>query len=868
MAGDVVYTVEFQKRGLPHAYLCVFMKADHKVPTVEHIDPFISAEIPDKNEDPELYSLVCEIMIHGPCGHANLKCPCMVGNRCSKNFPKKFLEATSVDSDGFPLYRRRDDGHTVVKKGVTLDNRSVVPYNKRLLRRYQAHINVEWCNQAGSIKYLFKYINKGPDRATVAVIDSNRGIEEEIPKDEIKEYYEARNVSACEASWRIFACDVHYRYPSVTRLPFHIPDQQNVVFSGEDDIEDVLNKPQVNSSIFLEWMNMNNSKPEARELTYVEFPSKDACYACGLLDDDNEYIECIKEASFTGNGHYLRSLFGTLLLSNTLSRLEVVWEKTWELLSEDILYNMRKDSGFSGLVVSDERLKNITLSKIENYLIRNGSSLHRFSPMPVPDENSTIYETNSLINEELSWDMDEVRAEFNKLRNSLNDDQRAVYNQIMAVVLHGKGGVFFVYGYGGIGKTFLWITLAAYIRCNGHIVINVASSGIASLLLLRGCTAHSRFHNPINLNEDFVCHIKPNSEIAILLNEAKLIIWDEAPMVHKHAFEALDRTLKDVLSVSDSRNYELPFGGKAIVFGGDFRQILPVVQNGSSTSNIEEIKEFGKWLLEIGEGNVGDSNDGNSSIEIPDDLLITDENDPIQGLIDFVYPSVLERFTDRDYFSERAILAPKNEVVHELNDRLLALFPGEEVEYLSSDSICPIEEINDPLHQDLYNPDVLNSVKVSRLPNHRLVLKLGVPVMLLRNIDQQNGLCNGTRLQITRLGKRVIEAEILSGGNVGSRTYIPRISMIPSDKKIPFKFQRRQFPITVCFAMTINKSQGQSLSRVGLYLKDPVFSHGQLYVALSRVKTKDGVKLLIFDKDGRPTNKTANVVYKEIFGKL
>ncbi|KAJ0806352.1 putative DNA helicase Pif1, P-loop containing nucleoside triphosphate hydrolase [Helianthus annuus] len=239
-------------------------------------------------------------------------------------------------------------------------------------------------------------------------------------------------------------------------------------------------------------------------------------------------------------------------------------------------------------------------------------------------------------------------------------------------------------------------------------------------------------------------------------------------MVHKHAFEALDRTLKDVLSVSDSRNSELPFGGKTIVFGGDFRQILPVVQNGSrqdivhaslcssyiwstckvlkltknmrfsvgtSSSNMDEINNFAKWLLEIGEGNLGDGNDGESTIEIPNDLLITDSTDPIQSLIDFVYPSVLHRFKDRDYFSERAILAPKNEVVHGINDRLVALFPSEEVEYLSSDSLCPTEEINDPLHQDLYNPDVLNSVIVSGLPNHRLVLKLGVPVMLLRNID-------------------------------------------------------------------------------------------------------------------------------------
>ena len=140
--------------------------------------------------------------------------------------------------------------------------------------------------------------------------------------------------------------------------------------------------------------------------------------------------------------------------------------------------------------------------------------------------------------------------------------------------------------------------------------------------------------------------------------------------------------------------------------------------------------------------------------------------------------------------------------------------------------------------------------------------------MLLRNIDQQNGLCNGTRLRITKLYKRVIEAEIISGGNIGTKTFIPRISLTPSDKRIHIKFQRRQFPLNVCFAMTINKSQGQSLSRVGLYLKYPVFTHGQLYVALSRVKSRAGVKLLILDKDGNVTNKTNNVVYKEVFSEI
>ncbi|XP_042752708.2 uncharacterized protein LOC122195196, partial [Lactuca sativa] len=175
---------------------------------------------------------------------------------------------------------------------------------------------------------------------------------------------------------------------------------------------------------------------------------------------------------------------------------------------------------------------------------------------------------------------------------------------------------------------------------------------------------------------------------------------------------------------------------------------------------------------------------------------------------------------------------------------------------------------HDQFDANLYFPDVLNCLKVSGLPNHKLVLKIGIPVMLLRHIDKKNGLCNDTRLQVISLGKRVIKTHIITGTNIGNQTFIPRMSLIPSEKKNPFKFTRRQIPLAVCFVMTINKSQGQSLSKVGLFLKDPVFSHGQLYVALSRVQSRGKLKLLILDKDGRLTNKTSNVVYKEVFHNL
>ncbi|XP_024007970.1 uncharacterized protein LOC112083973 [Eutrema salsugineum] len=278
-----IYTIEFQKRGLPHAHILIWMASKYKFPTPESIDKVISAEIPNKETDPELYEVVKQNMIHGPCGNINKSSPCMVNGRCSKMFPKKYCDRTVVDNIGFPHYMRRQTDDFVEKNGIRLDNSWVVPYNRKLSLRYRAYINVEWCTQARSIKYLFKYIHKGPDRVLATIENNAKDIGEfanedgddasEVTKDEIREYFECRYVSACEASWRILAFAIHYRSLPVEKLYFHLPGEQPCVYGDDDPVETVLNRRSVQSSMLLAFFEACDKYPElSKNLTYAEFP--------------------------------------------------------------------------------------------------------------------------------------------------------------------------------------------------------------------------------------------------------------------------------------------------------------------------------------------------------------------------------------------------------------------------------------------------------------------------------------------------------------------------------------------------------------------------------------------------------------------
>ncbi|XP_074297902.1 uncharacterized protein LOC141628695 [Silene latifolia] len=361
---------------------------------------------------------------------------------------------------------------------------------------------------------------------------------------------------------------------------------------------------------------------------FVHPTFREACYALGLIGDDREYIAAIKEAADWGSGFYLRNMFATLLFCGTLSMSSRVWDETWQLPSDDILHRKRNVLNNQ---LTDEELQNYALIDMENSLQINGSTLSRFEGMSLLDMSTTSHHRNSLVMDALSYDRQSLSEEHESQLSSITDEQRSVYNAVMEVALNNKGGVFFLYGYDGTGKTFLWRALCAGFRSKGDIIVAVASSGIAATLIPGGVTARSRFGISINVTKDSICsRIKLGSDLAELLIRAKLIIWDEAPMTHRHCFEAFDKSLKDVIRVLHVGNAELPFGGKVVVFGGDFRQTLPVVSKGCradvvaaslcssylcSTDNVEEFQKFSEWLLEIGDGIAGGENDGEVDLE-------------------------------------------------------------------------------------------------------------------------------------------------------------------------------------------------------------------------------------------------------------
>ncbi|KAL4568181.1 hypothetical protein LXL04_023788 [Taraxacum kok-saghyz] len=771
-----VYVVEFQKRGLPHAHFLLIMRAEDKLKNLEQYDQKVCAEIPDPIKYPKMHEIVMKHMMHGPCGSLGPSSPCMQGEqkKCRWRYPRQFNEVTMQGNDSYPLYHRRDNGVVKKVRDKILDNRWVVPYNPMLLMMFNCHLNVEVCYSIKSVKYAFKYVYKGHDKQchlNVEVCYSIKSVkyafkyvykghdkqvvhidpaEPQSKIDEIRRYQDARYVSPPEAIWRIFSFVLSQIYPSVMALHLHLPNQQLVRFSGNDIITDIVDRERDKSSMLTTFFKMNKVDGVARKYLYKEFPTyftwnpSKRCwnqrkkgarrgrlvsanpaegerYYLRVLLSDFRGPTCFDDL-YTVNNELYPTFRKAAIERGLPGDVRKLWDEHYNSLSED----------YSRQCQSYERVKTMVLVDIGVFLQSMGKHLGEFD---LPLLNTTInLESRGYreVQEEYSI---VVEDEHVRAKDSLNSDQRVAHDEIMRHVDCNLSGVFLIDGPGGTGKMFLYKALLAEIRSRGLIALVTASFGAAAKNMPGGRTAHSRFNIPINLDNNSMCNIKQQSVVAQLLRLAKIIIWDESSMAHWQAVEAVDRSIQDITKLN------LPFGGKIMILGGDFRQVLPVV---------------------------------------------------------------------RHYIISRAILSTKNENVDEINDQLIDRFIGEQRVYYSFD------EAEDNKN-NFYPMEFLNSLNVSDLPLHYLRLKIGCPINLLRNIDPSNGLCNGTRLICKGFQMNIIDAEIAVGHHAGKRVFLPRIPLCPSaDDMFLFKLKRKQFPIRLSFAMTINKAQGQTIPNVGV----------------------------------------------------
>ena len=442
---------------------------------------------------------------------------------------------------------------------------------------------------------------------------------------------------------------------------------------------------------------------------------------------------------------------------------------------------------------------------------------------------------------------------------------------------------YFLEGPGGSRKTMCYNTLVSWCRGRGITVASTAYTGIAATLLKGGRTCHNLFKLPVPILDTSVCRVSPASQHADFLRSITMFVIDEASMVPGHALRAIDVMLRDITGLSD-----VPFGGKIFLLGGDFRQVLPVVPKQPKTVIIENCinrsplwplfkvtkltknmradddqQEFARWLLKLGDGTL--HCDGVSMpdlIQIPPQCHIAEHD-----IVDQVFSD--DVMSDPIALANTVILTPKNDTALNLNNEVLTKkVPGQAKMYVSADkAVCDNEE-----DAGNYPVEFLNSLTPSGMPPHHLLLKTGAIVMLLRNLSISRGLCNGTRLIIHRLYENCVDASILTGTNKGDRVLIPRIKLAPSDANLPFTLHRTQFPLRLSYCMTINKAQGQTFDKLGILLPNPVFSHGQLYVAFSRARAFRNIHVQMYKTPNQglfgDRYLTTNVVFKEVFNRL
>ena len=345
-------------------------------------------------------------------------------------------------------------------------------------------------------------------------------------------------------------------------------------------------------------------------------------------------------------------------------------------------------------------------------------------------------------------------------------------------------------------------------------------------------------------------------------------------MQHKVCFEAVNRTQNDVCNTGGQQL----FAGIPTVLGGDFAQILPVIRRGARQLTVlASIRHSPIWnalrIVRLRRSMPMIISDANQEfLSFLREMVINSflygsmrlppyirRVSPVDELCDHLYPEALltEAVTLHGALVGRAILSFHNETVHDFNSVLLEKMPGVEHRFEAVNNVNVDESA---AAAEPFAVEYLHSINLASIPPSCFKLKIGAPLILLRNLSPREGMCNGTRMRILGISRTCLQVAILGGKFDGMIPLLPRIKLTTTEEDLLFILEQTQFPVHLCFAMTVNKSEGQSLNQVGLDLRTPAVTHGQLYVVLSRVTSLYGLTLLPSEQTPAHTD---NVVYPE-----
>ncbi|GBN74273.1 hypothetical protein AVEN_133494-1 [Araneus ventricosus] len=502
--------------------------SESKIRSKDYIDKFESAELPDPCTDLQLFQIVTKCMVHGPCGTININSTCMRDGQCYKSFPKQFKDDTEKNVNGYPIYRRKATEPVQVGK-YSIYNRWVVPYNPWSLKRFNAHINVEVCASVKSVKYLYKYVYKGHDAASVKIQKEGA-----LDHDEILSFVEVR-------------------------LAVHLPQQQPIVYQDGQEAQ-AIERAALRKTTLTSWFELNKNDPSAHNISYSDIPQyymfdksttdwkkrqrggqnvigrlpvvsildteryylrmlllrksgaisfddiltvnglrcitfQQACQEYGLRGDQH-FHDALNDATQFQSPRQLRMLFAMICGSGEVEDVPELLVQHQVSLCEDFVHRYSEQTG-----------PHYALADIEKLLTSYNLSLQKLH-LPTVDLPASVLER-------ANFDVVEEQAKANSYTMQLNSEQRNVVEILSSAVYNNAADTpksYFLDGPAGIGKTFVYSTLLHTIRGRGDDVIPVASTGIAATLLIGGRTDHSLFKIPIDLNATSTCNLKPNTK--------------------------------------------------------------------------------------------------------------------------------------------------------------------------------------------------------------------------------------------------------------------------------------------------------------------------------------------------------------------